>query len=244
MLGAGPLPPALSAAGVQSAAPTPTGGSISLGEHSKKERGVIGHVFFLTSKSSYKGFRNAVRRARRVAAAKGRPLRVMFADEARFGRMNRPQPCWAPAGIRPEVASQLIREYIYLYGAVCPTDGMCAFLILPASDTECFQIFLNCLGRRFLRSQILLIVDGAGNHGSGELVLPDNITLDFLPPYSPEFNPQEHVWDEIRENVFKNYAAKSIDEVTDKLVQAALYIERNPNMVKSMTSFPYIINAL
>jgi hypothetical protein len=47
----------------------------------------------------------------------------MFADEARFGRMNRPRPCWAPTGVRSEVAAQLIREYIYLYGAVCPKDG-------------------------------------------------------------------------------------------------------------------------
>jgi len=50
----------------------------------------------------------------------------MFADEARFGRMNRPRPCWAPIGTRPEVAAQLIREYIYLYGAVSPKDGRCA----------------------------------------------------------------------------------------------------------------------
>jgi cholesterol oxidase len=54
----------------------------------------------------------------------------MFADEARFGRMNRPRPCWAPAGIRPEVASQLVREYIYLYGAVSPKDGICVYLIM------------------------------------------------------------------------------------------------------------------
>ena len=185
-----------------------------------------------------------MRRARRVAAAHGRPLRVMFADEARFGRMNRPQPCWAPAGVRPEVACQLIREYIYLYGAVSPTDGTCAFLILPASDTECFQIFLNSLARRFSRSYILLVIDGAGNHGSGELIIPGNVTLAFLPPYSPELNPHEHIGDEIRENLFQNYAAKSIDEVCDKLVHASLYIERNRKMVKSMTSFPYITNSL
>src|SRR5215470_11877636 len=43
-------------------------------------------------------------------------------------------------GIRPEVACQLIREFTYLYGAVCPKDGTCVFLILPAADTECFQI--------------------------------------------------------------------------------------------------------
>ena len=69
----------------------------------------------------------------------------MFADEARFGRMNRPRPCWAPKGVRPEVACQLIREFTYLYGAVCPGDGACVFLILPAADTECFQIFLYAL---------------------------------------------------------------------------------------------------
>ena len=130
-----------------------------------------------------------MRRARRVAATNGRPLRVMFADEARFGRMNRLQCCWAPAGVRPEVASQLIREYIYLYGAVCPTDGTCAFLILPASDAQCFQIFLNILAKKFSRFQVLLVVDGAGNHGSGDLVIPDNVILEFLAAYSPELNP-------------------------------------------------------
>jgi hypothetical protein len=70
----------------------------------------------------------------------------MFADEARFGRMNRPRPCWAPNGTRPQVASQLIREYVYLYGAVSPKDGTCVYLILPAPDTECFQVFLQTLG--------------------------------------------------------------------------------------------------
>ena len=88
----------------------------------------------------------------------------MFADEARFGRMNRPRPCWAPIGIRPRVASQLIREYIYLYGAVCPKDGTCVYLIMPAPDTECFQIFLNILAKKYSRHHILLFVDGAPNH--------------------------------------------------------------------------------
>jgi len=80
----------------------------------------------------------------------------MFADEARFGRMNRPRPCWAPAGIRPKVASQLIREYIYLYGAVSPKDGTCVYLIMPTSNTACFQAFLDVLSRKFARQDILL----------------------------------------------------------------------------------------
>jgi transposase len=167
----------------------------------------------------------------------------MFADEARFGRINRPRPCWAPTGTRPEVASQLIREYIYLYGAVSPKDGTCIYLIMPTSNTACFQAFLNVLARKFARQDILLVLDGAPNHRCGDLALPDNIALLFLPPYSPELNPKENLWDEIREKIFKNYALKSIDAVRAKLKQAILYVARNPKTVKSITSFPYIVKS-
>jgi transposase len=168
----------------------------------------------------------------------------MFTDEARFGRINRPRPCWAPRHIRPQVAAQLIREYIYLYGAVTPEDGTCVYLIMPNSNTACFQSFLNVLSRRFARQDILLVLDGAPNHRCGDLAVPDNITLLFLPPYAPELNPKENLWDEIREKIFKNYALKSIDAVYRKLDEAILYIERNPEIVKSITSFPYIANSL
>jgi transposase len=87
------------------------------------------------------------------------------------------------------------------------------------------------------------VVDGAGNHCSEALEIPTNMILQPLPPYSPELNPQENIWDEIREKLFKNYALKSMDEVNDKLDAAALYIEHNPKLVKSITSFPYIAKA-
>ena len=66
----------------------------------------------------------------------------------------------------------------------------------------------------------------------------------YLPPYSPELNPKENLWDEIREKIFKNYALKSMDAVRAKLRQAILYMERNPKLVRSITSFPYIVNSL
>ena len=98
-----------------------------------------------------------MRKARRAAVRRGRRLRIMFTDEARFGRMNRIRPCWAPIGTRPAVAAQLIREYIYLYGAVAPNDGTCVYLIMPTSNTACFQVFLDVLARRFSRQDILLV---------------------------------------------------------------------------------------
>ena len=115
---------------------------------------------------------------------------------------------------------------------------------MPTSNTACFQAFLDVLSRKFARQDILLVLDGAPNHRCGDLTLPDNISLLFLPPYSPELNPKENLWDEIREKIFKNYALKSIDAVRTKLKQAVLYIERNPETVKSITSFPYIAKSL
>jgi len=184
-----------------------------------------------------------VSKARRAAARRGQRLRIMFADEARFGRMNRIRPCWAPVHTRPTVAAQLIREYIYLYGAVSPKDGTCVYLIMPTSNTASFQVFLQVLASRFARQNILLVLDGAPNHRCGDLNVPGNITLLYLPPYSPELNPTENLWDEIREKIFKNYALKSMDAVRAKLEHAILYLERNPKLVRSITSFPYIVNS-
>ena len=168
----------------------------------------------------------------------------MFADEARFGRINRPRPCWAPAKVETRGRFPTRSRVHLLYGAVCPKDGACAYLVMPTSNTECFQVFLDCLSRKFARSHILLVLDGAPNHRCRDLVLPDNISLLFLPPYSPELNPKENVWHEIREKIFKNYALKSIDAVRAKLEQAILYLEHNPDIVKSVTGFPYIIKSL
>jgi DDE superfamily endonuclease len=82
-----------------------------------------------------------------------------------------------PIGTRPEVASQLIREYIYLYGAVSPKEGTCVYLIMPTSNTACFQAFLDILAQKFDRQDILLVVDGTPNHRCSDLALPDNISL-------------------------------------------------------------------
>jgi hypothetical protein len=72
------------------------------------------------------------------------------------------------------------------------------------------------------------------------LTLPESRLLST--PWN--LNPKENLWDEIREKIFKNYALKSIDAVRAKLKQAILYIERNPETVKSITSFPYILKSL
>jgi hypothetical protein len=65
---------------------------------------------------------------------------VFFQDDARFGRINEPQDCRAMPGFRPEVPSQIIREYTYVYDAVCPFDGAACHLILPAVNGACMNV--------------------------------------------------------------------------------------------------------
>jgi transposase len=165
-------------------------------------------------------------------------------DEARFGRMNRPRPCWAPKGVRPEVAVQLVREFTYLYGAVCPHDGSSFFLVLPSPDRTCFQIFLNALAKKFQRYHLLVVIDGAPSHRDASLRVPTHTTLLRLPPYAPELNPAENIWDEIREKFFGNIALKSMEAVDAKLNNAVLYCSKNKAIIKSIASFPYITASL
>ena len=88
-----------------------------------------------------------------------------------------------------------------------------------------------------------MVVDGAGWHKT-EFKLPDNLKLHFLPPYSPELNPQEHIWDELREKWFHNIVFDSLDALEDQLVLALKTLEYDPGVVKSIAGWDWIINSV
>jgi hypothetical protein len=74
--------------------------------------------------------------------------------------------------------------------------------------------------------------------------VPDNVILQVLPLYSPEINPPGNLWDEIQKKIFKNYALKSMHELYSTLEEGVLYIGCNPAVVKSITSFCYIVKSI
>ena len=164
----------------------------------------------------------------------------MFQDEARFGRINEPKRCWAVHHCRPIVKKQIVREYIYAYGAVSPKDGKADFLILPAMDAVCMNLFLAEIGARHKDEFLLLIYDGASCHSLGALNMPENMTTETLPPYSPELNPVENIWEEIREKFFQNVVFDSLDAVENRLSEAMVKLGSQPNVVKSISSFNWI----
>jgi transposase len=169
-----------------------------------------------------------------------RPTLLLVQDEGRFGRVRFPQPAWAPFPIRPQVPHQIIREYTYAYAAIAQKLGKMSCLILPYSNTEMMNLFLKQVSEDFSSYFLLMQVDNARWHGSEDLVLPENRRLIYQPAYSPELNPTEHLWDEIRENFFANRCFSSLDEVSQALCDAFDDISSRPLDLRSLTFFPHL----
>ena len=150
-------------------------------------------------------------------AEDNRKVRLMFEDEAGFGRINKPKYCWCKKGIRPAVPCHHIREYIYAYGAVEPVTGESYFLAMPRCDSKCTEVFLKGLSEKYVEEEILLCCDRATWHKSKGLEVPRNITLFYIPPYTPEMNPIEQIWKEIRKRGFKNEVFSTLNKVIERL---------------------------
>lgn len=166
-----------------------------------------------------------------------RPVLQMAEDEGRFGRISMPRRAWAPPGVRPRAPRQVVRESTYVYAAVAPAEGQLTSLILPRADTAMMNVFLEHVAKTFAAYFIVMQVDQAAWHHSKELQVPENIRLIPQPPYSPELNPVEHLWDHLREKKLPNCACSSLEEVIDKVCEGLLQLE--PEQIRSMTYFPH-----
>ncbi len=168
----------------------------------------------------------------------------MFQDEARVGRISDVRRCWAPKPMRPICQAMLTHEYTYAYAAVDVVTGQMDSLILPQVNTSCMQLFLDEVAERHPQHSIMMIMDGAGWHSSRTLKVPGNMRLLSLPPYAPELNPVEHVWDELREKHFHNRVFDSIGALEDHLEAALRDFENDPGRLRSIVSWPWIKNVL
>lgn len=164
----------------------------------------------------------------------------MFQDEGRFGLLGEPRRCWAPRGSRPVVGARLERKYIYAFSAVSPHDGAMDSLVLPWVSTETMSLFLAEVAQRHASEFVFMVMDQAGWHIAGGLSVPANMRLMFLPPYSPELNPAEHLWEALREDCFANHVFRDLDQVEYALSTGLACLEANPTRTQSMTGFRWI----
>jgi len=145
--------------------------------------------------------------------------KLYFFDEGRFGTKPVLGRMYGRRGVR------LIRRVcpgyknFYVYSAVSPVDGESFHLCLPWVNTDMMSLYLDELSKANVDCEVSLILDCAGWHVSKDLVVPENIRLLFLPPYSPELNPVERLWQWLRRHVCRNRLFPDLDELETTLAR-------------------------
>ena len=144
-------------------------------------------------------------------------------------------------GIKPIGFWQWLFKAFWLYGAVEPATGESFFLEFSHVDTDCYQRFLDEFAQAYPNSLNILQVDNGRFHKSKDLIVPENIILLFQPPYCPELNPIERLWEYLKADL-KWSSFKSLEQLQEKVEQ--LLAELTPEVVASITGYSFILDAL
>jgi transposase len=148
---------------------------------------------------------------------------------------------WAPVAQRPTVKVKRGYEWTYLYGFVRPTTGEVYWLILPTVNKELFSMALSEFARAVgvgKDKRILLVVDQAGWHTSGEVEVPEGIHFEFLPPGSPELQPAERLWP-LSNEAIANRLFEEISEIEDALVERCVQLLDQAGTIKELTNYQW-----
>ncbi len=145
---------------------------------------------------------------------------------------------WAERGSRPRAPRDQRYNWAYLFGAVCPARGAGAALVLPHANTDAMNLHLVEISRRVTPgAHAVVTLDGAGWHQTGgRLRLPENVSLLKLPPYSPELNPTENIWQFLRQNKLSNRVFNSYDDIVDACCNAWNDLTKTPDRIRSIAT--------
>lgn len=164
-------------------------------------------------------------------------VEVWFQDETRIGQQGSLTRIWAIKGTRPRVVRQQQFLSTYIYGAVCPQRQVGAALIMPYANSDCMNQHLAEISKEVADGHhAVVVIDQARWHTSKKLTIPNNISLLPLPAYSPELNPQENVWQWIKDRYISNRVFTSFDEIVDAAVMAWNKFVENPALIKSIAA--------
>ena len=168
--------------------------------------------------------------------ATGTSVEIWFQDEARVGQKGSIEYVWAPIGSRPAMVRDNRHDSVHIFGAICPARGVGAAIIMPGVNAEAMNEHLAEISTQVsMGAHCLLVCDGASWHQQGgDLIVPDNITLLPLPPYSPELNPMENVWDYLRGNKLSSLVWDSYEAMCQACTQAWRFLVNDPARIVSI----------
>ena len=124
----------------------------------------------------------------------------------------------------------------YLFGAICSARQIGAAIIMPTVNAEAMTEHLKAISAQVAPgAHAVVVCDGAGWHQTGKrLRVPDNLTLLSLPPYSPELNPIENVWDYLRGNKLSRCVWESYEAIVMACSEALLFLIGDPERIHSI----------
>ena len=145
---------------------------------------------------------------------------------------------WAERGSRPRAPRDQRYDWAYLFGAVCPARDIGAALVLPLANGEAMNLHLAEISRQITPgSHAVVTLDGAGWHQpGGRLRVPANISLLHLPPYSPELNPVENIWQFLRQNQLSNRVFENYEAILDACCDAWNALTAEPGRIRSIAT--------
>lgn len=156
-------------------------------------------------------------------------------DETRIGQQGSLSRIWAKRGTRPRKVKQQQFISTYIYGAACHETGESFALVLPYANTNAMNKFLKELSLTIREDRhVALLIDNAGWHSTKKLVVPSNITLVALPPYAPELNAMEQVWQWMKNHFLSNQCFSSYENIVAAACYAWNQFSQNVNLVKSI----------
>jgi len=169
-------------------------------------------------------------------------IRVYFQDEARFGQQGSMTRVWAPKGSRPRVVRQTEYEYVWVIGAVCPETGRAEGLLSPRLNVDVINVFLSEFSVRLPEDEhAVMIWDGAGFHTGKKVVVPDNVTVIVLPPYSPELNPIENLWHYLKSHYWSNRTYANYDSLEEAAMLAWREAVLDEELMKTVCAADHIV---
>jgi transposase len=169
------------------------------------------------------------------AARKGR-YRLLFLDEAWWGLTTQLRRVWARKGTRPVQPVWGGRRWRPVIGAVEPATGRFISLLVGGLNSAWFSHFLAHLAAQYPGERVIVVLDNAGWHTSGTVVVPEGITLWFQPPHSPEVNVMEQVWQWIRGQHTRGALFTTDGQLDGVLCDALDGLANDPTQVKSLTN--------